>query len=77
MNNYSPAYQRRVQGSAASPAADDRFVSRISALPEDPVVAMSYVPFQTDSSTYDEQRALKAGTLFPVLNKPFKGCGAV
>ena len=45
------------------------------ALPDDPVVAMAYVPFQTDTTTYDEMKALKAGTLFPVLDKPFKGRG--
>lgn len=46
------------------------------ALPEDPVVAMAYVPFQTDMTTYDEMKALRAGTLFPVLDKPFVGRGA-
>ncbi|HAX84492.1 MAG TPA: hypothetical protein DCY15_08685 [Ruminococcaceae bacterium] len=45
------------------------------ALPDDPVVAMAYVPFQTDTTTYDEMKALKIGTLFPVLDKPFKGRG--
>ena len=47
----------------------------MSALPEKPVVTMAYVPFQTDTTTYDEMQALKAGTLFPVLDKPFKGRG--
>ncbi|NLB37103.1 MAG: spore coat associated protein CotJA [Clostridiales bacterium] len=42
-----------------------------SALPANPVVAMAYVPFQTDTTIYDDMRALKAGTLFPVLDKPF------
>lgn len=46
-----------------------------SALPENPVVAMAYVPFQTDTTTYDEMQALKIGTLFPVLDKPFRGRG--
>ena len=46
-----------------------------AALPDDPVVAMAYVPFQTDTATYDEIQALKAGTLFPVLDKPFRGRG--
>ena len=46
-----------------------------SALPDDPVVAMAYVPFQTDTAAYDEMQALKAGTLFPVLDKPFLGRG--
>ena len=40
--------------------------------PEDYSVAMAYVPIQTDISVYDEMKALEVGTLFPVLNKPFK-----
>ncbi len=44
-----------------------------SALPETPVVAMAYIPFQTDRSVYDPEKALCEGTLFPVLNKPFYG----
>lgn len=45
----------------------------ISALPKDPVTTMSYVPFQEDSSTYEPSEALKRGTLFPDLDKPFYG----
>lgn len=48
---------------------------RNSALPENPQVAMAYVPFQTDFTTFDEMTALKCGTLFPVLSKPFLGSG--
>lgn len=45
-----------------------------SALPTDPVPAMAYVPFQQwSSSLLSAERALEAGTLFPVLNKPFYG----
>jgi hypothetical protein len=47
----------------------------MTALPENPQVAMIYVPFQTDFTTYDEMTALKCGTLFPVLSKPFLGSG--
>lgn len=42
-------------------------------LPEDPVPAMAYVPFQQWEQTYEPERALDAGTLFPVLDKPFYG----
>ncbi|MCR4616391.1 MAG: spore coat associated protein CotJA [Clostridiales bacterium] len=38
---------------------------------------MMYVPFQTDTTVYDDMKALEEGTLFPVLNKPFmagSGC---
>ncbi len=42
-------------------------------LPDDPVVTMAYVPFQLDKTSYDAEKALQEGTLFPVLNKPFYG----
>lgn len=45
----------------------------ISPLPANPVVAMLYIPMQTDATMYDEMKALECGTLFPVLNKPFAG----
>ena len=75
MNNYP--YERSAKAPmgfarSAPPAMQSGFTS---ALPEDPVVAMAYVPFQTDTTTYDEMKALKIGTLFPVLDKPFKGRG--
>lgn len=40
---------------------------------EEQVVAMAYVPWQTFHKTYEPQRALKAGTIFPELDKPFIG----
>lgn len=45
----------------------------ISALPENYVVAMLYVPMQTDTTMFDEMKAFECGTLFTVLNKPFAG----
>ncbi len=47
-------------------------------LPDDTVVAMAYVPFQTELVTYTSEEALCNGTLFPELNKKFYGgkcCG--
>ena len=45
-----------------------------SPLPEDTVPAMAYVPFQQWGQIYEQaERALDAGTLFPVLDKPFYG----
>lgn len=44
-----------------------------TALPEDATVTMAYVPLQLDVITYDEEKGLNNGTLFPVLNKPFMG----
>lgn len=43
-------------------------------MPKYPAVAMAYVPFQGQGEVYDSHTALKKGTLFPVLDKPFKGC---
>ncbi len=41
-------------------------------LPSEPVPAMAYIPFQQWSgSLHSAERALEAGTLFPVLDKPF------
>lgn len=42
-------------------------------LPKETVVAMAYVPFQTDIVTYTSSEALSNGTLFPVLDKKFYG----
>ena len=44
-----------------------------SELPECPVVAMAYIPFQECTEIYDECKALEVGTLFPSLDKPFLG----
>lgn len=45
-------------------------------LPPDPVPAMAYVPFQQwGGALLGAERALDAGTLFTVLNKPFLGGG--
>lgn len=42
-------------------------------LPENPQVAMAYIPFQQLGSVYTAEQALDAGTLFPELDKPFYG----
>ena len=44
-----------------------------TALPENPVPAMAYIPFQLDKTSYTAEMALREGTLFPILNKPFCG----
>lgn len=40
-------------------------------LPDDPQVAMAYVPFQFLGEMYEPEKAFLCGTLFPELNKPF------
>lgn len=47
-------------------------------LPCDTVLAMAFVPFQTELITYKSDEALCNGTLFPELDKRFYGgkcCG--
>lgn len=47
-------------------------------LPDCTVVAMAYVPFQTELVTYTSDEAFCNGTLFPELDKKFYGgkcCG--
>ncbi len=47
-------------------------------LPPDVVVAIAYIPFQTELVTYTSSEALSKGTLFPELDKKFYGgkcCG--
>lgn len=50
----------------------------ISKLPENPVEAMAYVPFQPENAkTYSPAQGFASGTMFPSLDKPFYGskCG--
>lgn len=36
-------------------------------------LAIAYVPWQRWNQTYDLEKALQAGTIFPELDKPFLG----
>ena len=44
-----------------------------TALPADSCVTMAYVPLQLELITCDDSKGLDNGTIFPALNKPFKG----
>jgi len=44
-----------------------------SPLPKGASVTMAYVPLQESLETYSADKALENGTLFPELNKEFKG----
>lgn len=58
----------------ASPAAREECTDKIMPpIPPDATVTMAYIPFQQMGETYDEETALRCGTLFPELNKPFYG----
>lgn len=41
----------------------------------DAPLAMSYVPYQQWSTTFEPCKGLQAGTIFPCLYKPFCGKG--
>lgn len=43
--------------------------------PKDATDAMAYVPFQSNDKMFSTEQGFVSGTMFPVLNKPFKGCG--
>ncbi|MEE0265675.1 MAG: spore coat associated protein CotJA [Acutalibacteraceae bacterium] len=43
--------------------------------PGDASDAMAYVPFQNNDTLYSKEQGFVLGTMFTVLNKPFKGCG--
>ena len=57
--------------SGVFPVAAGNTYMTTTSLPPDAVVAMAYVPYQTDKTRYDDGAALANGTLYPVLNKPF------
>lgn len=70
MDYYNPYY--RSSESFCGSAYDFK---PMTSLPENPMVTMSYTPFQVSMNTYDADEALQNGTLFPCLNKPFLGKG--
>jgi hypothetical protein len=43
------------------------------AIPYDASVTMAYIPLQEGLETYSEEVGLSNGTIFPQLNKVFKG----
>lgn len=50
----------------------------LSKLPQNPVAAMAYVPFQEyNSEIFTPAQGFALGTMYPELNKPFYGskCG--
>ena len=57
--------------SGMNPIRSGSFFDGIPALPADAAVTMAYVPFQLHKTCYSDDQALKNGTLFVDLNKPF------
>jgi len=64
--NMAPCCQpmNRSMPAPAAPACEN-----ISTYP----IAMAYVPMQTFQTTFDLNRSLEVGTIFPELHKPFCG----
>ncbi len=71
MDNTIKRYMADTMPRNTVPACKNHCVT--TPLPVDPVVAMAYVPFQLDKTSYSPEVALCEGTLFTVLNKPFCG----
>lgn len=68
-------YRRSISQCEATHTADCGCEKRMEfPIPENAAVAMAYVPFQAKWEVFDCIQALRCGTLFPELNKPFTGC---
>ncbi len=48
-----------------------------SPFPKNTPVAMAYVPYQQWGQVYPAESGLERGTIFPELDKPFLGGGAL
>ena len=55
-----------------SRSSDDKSMEKPYDMDRFPV-AMLYVPWQRWNQTYELDRGLKAGTIFPDLDRPFRG----
>lgn len=75
MNKFLEDLDRSVQKTCCCENQTDKRICRkeYTKLPENPVVAMAYVPFQINTDMLEPDKALCVGTLFSVLNKPFLG----
>ncbi len=54
---------------------DNTVYTGITPLPQNPVTTMAYIPYQTNTTMYSPENALKFGTAFVDLNKPFYAYG--
>lgn len=66
---------RERENSFTSAPAQNNNSPMTSRFPASTPLAMAYVPFQQMSEVYDEDNALKKGTLFPELDLPFSKGG--
>lgn len=57
--------------------ASDMTYMPLTPFPDETPLAMAYIPFQQWETPYNETKAFSKGTIFPSLDKPFIGKGAV
>ena len=67
--------EREASMSSENMRADMSGNGDTSRFPKNTPLAMAYVPFQQWGETYDDDKALSRGTLFPELDLPFSGGG--
>lgn len=67
--------ERESSMSSVNMRADTNGNGDTSRFPKNTPLAMAYVPFQQWGDTYDDDKALSRGTLFPDLDLPFSGGG--
>lgn len=70
MGNSAP-YERQSMENSTLCGHNTEMKDPISNMP----IAMAYVPWQFFRETYEPDKALQYGTIFPELNKPFYGKG--
>lgn len=72
MNQREMMYQRNMRMDRNCSTCDDD-CSRGRDMLYGVALAMGYVPWQNFECTYEPAQALRAGTIFPELDKPFYG----
>ena len=70
-----PVPEPRQHTEADCPCHRANTCERRQTMPEDPVIAMAYVPWQRWANLSNCAKALQQGTIFADLNKPFSGNG--
>lgn len=58
-------------------SVNDNKASMTSEFPRSTPLAMAYVPYQNWGEVYDDDTAIKRGTLFPDLDLPFGNGGGM
>ena len=53
------------------------FVPMVPFMPENPMYANAYVPYQIDFTIVEPKEAMSMGTIFPALYQPYKERGSL